>query len=128
MADLLYMARWGYGSFEHRNRRLPLKGTAMLPPIHPGEILAEELEVRGINGSSAARALAIPQSRVSNILRGRTGITADTALRLGRWLGTGPEIWINMQKDYELRIAEQTTGPAIRASVKPLDDRHSPAA
>ena len=100
----------------------------MLPPVHPGEILAEELEERGLNGSQAARALAIPQSRVSNILRGRTGITADTALRLGLWLGTGPELWINMQKSYELRLAEQTSGDAIRESVKPIGSEGTRAA
>ncbi len=87
--------------------------------IHPGEILAEELEERGFTGSAAARALGIPQSRISNILRGRTGITADTALRLGRWLGTGPELWLNMQKDYELRLAEECVGREINATVRP---------
>jgi addiction module HigA family antidote len=92
----------------------------MIPAIHPGEILAEELDERGLTGSEAARALGIPQSRISNILRGRTGITADTALRLGRWLGTGPEIWLNMQKDYELRQAEATVGGQIRSTVVPL--------
>ncbi len=91
----------------------------MLPNIHPGEILAEELEQRQFTGSAAARALGIPQSRVSNILRGRTGITADTALRLGRWLGTGPELWLNMQKDYELRVAEAQVGREIEATVRP---------
>jgi addiction module HigA family antidote len=88
--------------------------------IHPGEILAEELEERSVTGAAAARALGIPQSRVSNILRGRTGITADTALRLGRWLGTGPELWLNMQKDYELRLAESQHGNDIRSTVAPM--------
>jgi len=92
----------------------------VLPAIHPGEILAEELEERVFTGSSAARALGIPQSRISNILRGRTGITADTALRLGRWLGTGPELWLNMQKEYELRVAEARVGREIEATVRPV--------
>lgn len=92
----------------------------MLPPIHPGEILAEELDVRGFTGAAAGRELGVPQSRISNILRGRTGITADTALRLGRWLGTGPEIWMNMQKEYELRLAAVTSGEDIQRTVKPL--------
>ena len=92
----------------------------MLPPIHPGEILAEELEVRGISGAAAARDLGIPQSRVSNIMRGRTGITADTAVRLGRWLGTGPELWLNLQKEYELRLVLTSDGQAIEQAVKPL--------
>ncbi len=92
----------------------------MLPIIHPGEILAEELDERGVTGSAAARALGIPQSRISNILRARTGITADTALRLGRWLGTGPDLWLNMQKDYELRVAEANVGQQVEASVTPI--------
>ena len=100
----------------------------MLPAIHPGEILAEELEIRGLSGTAAARALGVPQSRISNILRGRTGITADTALRLGRWFGTGPEIWLNMQKDYELRLAEATAGSDIDNTVHPLPATHTTAA
>jgi addiction module HigA family antidote len=92
----------------------------VLPVIHPGEILAEELNERGLTGSEAARALGVPQSRISNILRSRTGITADTALRLGLWLGTGPELWLNMQKEYELRLLEQDAGEEIRKRVKPL--------
>lgn len=85
--------------------------------IHPGEFLADQLKELGISGSQAAREMGMPQSRVSNILRERTGITADTAIRLGQWLGTGPEIWLNMQKTYELRLAEQSGGDAIRAQV-----------
>ncbi len=98
----------------------------MLPPIHPGEILAEELDERGLTGSDAARALGIPQSRISNILRAKTGITADTALRLGLWLGTGPELWLNMQKDYELRLVEQEAGQTIRTIVKPIATTPNP--
>lgn len=97
----------------------------MIPAIHPGEILAEELDIRGVSGSAAARSPGIPQSRISNILRGRSGITADTALRLGRWLGTGPELWVNMQQSYELRMAENLSGREIRESVKPIDSSHT---
>lgn len=99
----------------------------MLPSIHPGELLAEELDERGLTGSSAARALGVPQSRISNILRGGAGITADTALRLGRWLGTGPDLWLNMQKAYEVRLAEATAGPEIVKNVKPLAPSHAAA-
>ena len=90
----------------------------MPPAIHPGEFLADELDELGITGAQAAREMGMPQSRISNILRQRTGITADTAIRLGQWLGTGPEIWLNMQKTYELRLAEQSGGDAIRAHVR----------
>jgi addiction module HigA family antidote len=100
----------------------------MLPPVHPGEILAEELAEREISGAEAARALSIPQSRISNILRGKTGITADTALRLGLWLGTGPELWLNMQKAYELRTTELNAGASIRNTVRPIDRQSNSAA
>ncbi|HYI24530.1 MAG TPA: HigA family addiction module antitoxin [Thermomicrobiales bacterium] len=92
----------------------------MLPVNHPGVVLAEELDLRGITGAGAARSLGIPQSRISNIIRGRTGITADTALRLGRWLGTGPQFWLNLQKDYELRLAESEVGIEIERTVQPI--------
>lgn len=101
---------------------------ACILPIHPGKIFAEELGERGLSGSSAARALGVPQSRVSNIPRRRTGITADTARRLGRWLGTGPEQWINMQKDYELRLAEAASGSEILQTVEPIAATHASVA
>ena len=82
----------------------------MIHAIYPGEVLAEELEERGIGGAEAARALGVAQCRISNIMRGKTGITADTALRPGSWRGTGPEHWLNKQKDYELHLAEATHG------------------
>ncbi len=92
----------------------------MIPAIHPGEVLAEELEERGYTGAAAARALGIPQNRISNIMRGKTGINADTALRFGRWLGTGPELWLNMQKEFELRTARALVGSEIARTVHPF--------
>jgi len=92
---------------------------SLLPPVHPGEVLAEELEVRGVTATELSRALGVPQSRISNILRERTGITADTALRLGRWTGTGPELWLNLQKQYELRRAMIDVGTEIERVVTP---------
>ena len=90
------------------------------PAIHPGEILEEELDFRGINPAEAARALGVPANRVSQILSGKRAITADTALRLGYWLGTGPEVWINLQRQYELRIVDSEIGDEIRKTVVPL--------
>lgn len=84
------------------------------PAIHPGEILADELEALGIGAVQAARDLHVPNNRIYQILAGKRAITADTALRLGQWLGTGPELWLNLQKNYELRLAEQETGQEIR--------------
>ena len=89
------------------------------PAIHPGEILADELEELGLSASALARSLHIPTNRITQILNGQRGITADTALRLGRWFGTGAELWLNLQKSYELRSAEQLSGEEIQKTIKP---------
>jgi antitoxin HigA-1 len=85
------------------------------PAIHPGKVLADELAVLNVSPSQLARAIDVPVNRVTQILHGRRAITADTALRLGRWFGTGPEIWIDLQTDYELRIAEAELGKTLLA-------------
>lgn len=76
-------------------------------PIHPGEVLADELQERGLNATALARQLRVPANRITQLIAGKRNLTADTALRLGRFLGTGPELWMNLQKAYELRLAEQ---------------------
>ncbi len=85
------------------------------PAIHPGEVLADELAEIGVSASQLARVIDVPVNRVTQILHGRRAITADTALRLGRWFGTGPEVWLDLQTDYELRIAEAGLGKALLA-------------
>lgn len=101
------------------------------PAIHPGEILEEELEFRAISPTDAARAVGVPANRISQILHGKRAITADTALRLGYWLGTGPELWLNLQRQFELRMAESELGDEIRRTIVPLaivaDPSHSGA-
>ncbi len=87
------------------------------PPIHPGEILADELQELQISATELARTLHVPANRITQILKGQRAITADTALRLGQWLGTGPELWLNLQKAYELRLAEQQVGQEIRRTI-----------
>ena len=87
------------------------------PPIHPGEILADELAELNMSAAQLSRELHVPTNRVTQILAGKRGITADTALRLGTWFGTGPELWMNLQKSYELRLAEQEVGKAIRDTI-----------
>lgn len=74
-------------------------------PIHPGEILKDELDEIGISGAELARQLHVPENRISEVIRRRRNVTADTALRLGRWFGTSAEFWVNLQKSYELRKA-----------------------
>lgn len=83
-------------------------------PLHPGLHLAEELEVMGLAASDLARQIAVPPNRITAILNGQRGISADTALRLGHWFGTSPEFWLNLQTLYDLRLAEQQAGEAIR--------------
>ncbi|MBW4617244.1 MAG: HigA family addiction module antidote protein [Desmonostoc vinosum HA7617-LM4] len=89
------------------------------PPIHPGEILADEIHELGMSASDLARVLHVPKNRITEIINGRRGITADTALRLGQYFGTGAEIWMNLQKNYELRLAEQASGKRIQETIQP---------
>lgn len=94
-------------------------------PIHPGEVLTEELEVLEISPTQLSRILDVPPNRITQILKGQRSITADTALRLSRWLGTSAEFWLNLQNRYELRLTELESGEAIRKHIKPLV--HSPS-
>ena len=90
-------------------------------PVHPGEILRDELEELGLSANAMAHALDVPANRISAILKGQRGVTADTALRLSRFFGTTPQVWLNLQKTYELRVAENASGKQIAKSVKPWD-------
>lgn len=90
-------------------------------PVHPGEILREELEELGLSANAMAHALDVPANRVTAILKGQRGVTADTALRLSRFFGTTPQVWLNLQKTFELRVAEIESGKHIAKSVKPWE-------
>lgn len=92
-------------------------------PIHPGEHLAEQLEELDMSAAELARQLNVPTNRITAILNGLRGITGDTALRLGHFFGNSPEFWLNLQKNYELRIAEQETGAVIN-KLPTLKDHH----
>ena len=92
-----------------------------LPPTHPGEILKEELEARGISLNKLSRDIRIPLSRVSLIANGRRAVTADTALRLARYFGTSAQVWMNLQSTYDLEIAERKTGAVIQKEVAQAD-------
>ena len=94
---------------------LPLMETAMArPPIHPGKILADELEEVGITATELARQIDVPANRMTQIVQGKRSITGDTALRLAHWFKTSPEFWLNLQSAHDLRIAQRDTGEAIR--------------
>jgi len=93
--------------------------TKLLEPIPPGEILMEEfMRPLGLSINSLARALAVPANRISGIVNGTRAISADTALRLGKYFGTSPEIWLDLQSDYELRVARQTTWKEVEKRVQ----------
>jgi addiction module HigA family antidote len=85
------------------------------PPIHPGEILADELAEIGITATELARQLNVPQNRITQIIAGKRAITGDTALRLGHWFGNSAEFWLNLQAAFDLRIAAAAVGAEIEA-------------
>ena len=76
-------------------------------PIHPGEILSDELSELNIAAAELARAIKVPPNRITQIIAGKRSISADTALRLGKWFGTGPRLWLNLQQAYELDLASR---------------------
>jgi antitoxin HigA-1 len=83
------------------------------PAIHPGEILAEELEELSVTPTEFARQLNVPANRITQIIQGKRSITGDTALRLGHWFGTSAQFWLNLQSAYDLRLAQQQAGAEI---------------
>ncbi len=93
-------------------------GGFSLGPIHPGDVLAEELGARGISAHALALKLRVPANRISEIIAGKRGVSAETALRLGRYLGTGAQLWMNLQAKYDLEIAERDIGEKVRKEVE----------
>ena len=91
----------------------------VLDLIHPGEILMEDfLKPLDISLSELARDISVPAGRISEIVRGKRAISADTALRLGQYFAVSPETWIDLQSDYELRLARRAVGKDIKRTVK----------
>ena len=91
-------------------------------PVHPGEILADELEAIGMTAAGLAIQLRVPKNRLYAIVNEQRGITADTAMRLGVFFGTGPNLWLNLQKSYELDVARQRIGDSLK-DIKPYDKK-----
>jgi len=87
--------------------------------VHPGSILKEELEARQMSGNALALALRINSGRVSEVLTGKRGISADTALRLGRYFGNDPQFWLGLQAAYDLAVARRESGEKIIREVLP---------
>jgi addiction module HigA family antidote len=91
-----------------------------LPPVHPGDVLRHDfLEPLGLSAHALAMALRVPPNRITTILAGDRAVTAETALRLARHFGTSPGFWLNLQKAYELDVAERADGERIRVEVAP---------
>lgn len=96
------------------------------PPVHPGRIIELEwLEPLGLSVYELARAAGVPKQRMYSLVRGKRGISADTALRLSRTLGMRPEFWMGLQADYDLEVADWRDGERIRVEARPLAGRPS---
>lgn len=96
-------------------------------PIHPGEILADELEVMNMTAADLAVRLGVPKNRMYEIINEKRGITADTAMRLGAFFGGGPEIWLNLQRSYELDLIRDSIADELK-SIKRYDPAANPPA
>lgn len=91
----------------------------LLPLIHPGEILFEEfMKPLELSINRLARELLVPPGRVSAIVNGKRSITADTALRLGKYFGVSPELWMGLQADYDLRVAQRSIGAEVARRIQ----------
>lgn len=90
-----------------------------LSPVHPGEVLLEEfLKPMGLSQNRLALDIGVPARRINEIVLGKRGVTADTALRLARYFGTSPQFWLGLQKDYELDVAADALEERLEREVK----------
>jgi addiction module HigA family antidote len=87
-------------------------------PIHPGRILRRELQARRVSANALARALRVPSGRIVYILNGKRSVTAETALRLGRYFGNDPQFWVNLQAQYDLAVAMRDVGALVAREVQ----------
>ncbi len=93
-----------------------------MPPIaHPGRLLKRELQARGLSANRVALDLGVPSGRITDILNNRRSITADTAVRLGRYFGNGAQFWLDLQGQYDIAVVERDRGEEISKRVRPAD-------
>ena len=104
-----------------RRHRMAITKQKRLPPIHPGEVVQDLLNESGLTVNALAMALRVPANRIGDIVKGRRGITADTALRLARFFGTSAEMWTGLQADYDLRRARYAKSRTIEREIEPLE-------
>ncbi|HWL31886.1 MAG TPA: HigA family addiction module antitoxin [Xanthobacteraceae bacterium] len=92
-----------------------------VPAIHPGRLLKRELAARALSANRLALDLGVPSGRITDILNGRRSITADTAVRLGRYFGSSAQFWLDLQGQYDIAIVEREYGAEIARRVRPAD-------
>ena len=97
---------------------ITIRGSTMMKPIHPGRILKREMTARDISANKLALALRVPSGRITQILNGKRGISAETALRLSCYFGNSAQFWINLQSRYNLAVVEQDIGAKVIAEVQ----------
>jgi addiction module HigA family antidote len=93
----------------------------MAPAVHPGRLLRREIEARALSANRLALDLGVPSGRITDILNGRRSISADTALRLGRYFGNRAQFWLDLQSQFDIAVAEREHGAEIARRVRPAD-------
>jgi len=93
----------------------------MPPVVHPGRLLKRELSARELSANRLALDIGVPSGRITDILNGRRSITADTAVRLGRYFGNSAQFWLDLQSQYDIAVVERERGPEITRRVRPAD-------
>lgn len=93
----------------------------MTPAVHPGLLLKRELRVRNLSANRLALDLGVPSGRITDILNGRRSITAETAVRLGRYFGNSAQFWLDLQGQYDIAVVERERGEEIAKRVRPAD-------
>jgi addiction module HigA family antidote len=101
-----------------KNEIFEYPGGIPLPPVHPGRTLADELAARNMSANALALKLRVPANRLSDIIREKRAISAETALRLGHYFGTGGQFWMNLQANYDLALARERFGDTIAREVE----------
>src|SRR5689334_14470981 len=104
-----------------RDRRLPQRLTAMAPVSHPGRLLKRELAARKLSANRLSLDIGVPSGRITDILNARRSITADTAVRLGRYFGNSAQFWLDLQGQYDIAVVEREKGGEIAKRVRPAD-------
>jgi addiction module HigA family antidote len=119
---LAHLLRVSQGrSLRGGNRRLPQRVRTMPPAIHPGRLLKRELDARKLSANRLALDIGVPSGRITDILNSRRSITADTAVRLGRYFGNSAQFWLDLQSQYDIAVVERESGAEIARRVRPAD-------